>query len=60
LTEEEVKTYLGTRLAKYKALIGGVKFVDSIAKNASGKILKRILREESKKELEAGLNKAKL
>jgi acyl-CoA synthetase (AMP-forming)/AMP-acid ligase II len=60
LTEEEIKVYLGGRLAKYKALTGGVKFVDAIAKNASGKILKRLLREESKKELEAGLNKPKL
>lgn len=60
LTEEEVKTFLGSRLAKYKALVGGVKFVDAIAKNPSGKILKRLLREESKKELEAGLSKSKL
>lgn len=60
MTEEEVKTYLGSKLAKYKALVGGVKFVDAIAKNASGKILKRLLREESKKEFEASLNKPML
>lgn len=60
LTEDDIKTYLGSRLAKYKALIGGVKFVDAIAKNASGKILKRLLREASKKELEAALNTPRL
>ena len=51
LNEEEVKTYMGSRLARYKALTGGVKFVDAIPKNASGKILKRVLREESAREL---------
>jgi acyl-coenzyme A synthetase/AMP-(fatty) acid ligase len=60
LTEEDVKNYLAGRLAKYKALTGGVKFTDSIAKNASGKILKRVLREESKKELANGEITAKL
>lgn len=55
LTEEEVRSYLGKRLAKYKALTGGVKFVDAIAKNPSGKILKRVLREDSKRDIEAGL-----
>ncbi|KAL4808631.1 hypothetical protein BDV18DRAFT_157575 [Aspergillus unguis] len=50
LTEEEVKEYLGGRLARYKALTGGVRFVESIPKNASGKILKRVLREEAEGE----------
>ncbi|OKL61423.1 hypothetical protein UA08_03148 [Talaromyces atroroseus] len=60
LTEEEVKDYLKSRLASYKALTGGVKFVDNIAKNASGKILKRMLREQSKRELESEILKPKL
>jgi 4-coumarate--CoA ligase len=51
LTEEIVKGYAGEKLSKYKRLDGGVKFVDAIPKNASGKILKRILREQAKKEL---------
>ncbi|PYH98001.1 AMP-binding enzyme [Aspergillus ellipticus CBS 707.79] len=59
LTEEEVKKYLGERLARYKALTGGVKFVEAIPKNASGKILKKVLREESQREVETGL-KSKL
>jgi acyl-coenzyme A synthetase/AMP-(fatty) acid ligase len=36
------------RLARYKALEGGVRFVDAIPKNASGKILKRVLRDWAK------------
>ncbi|KAL2850628.1 hypothetical protein BJY01DRAFT_233148 [Aspergillus pseudoustus] len=54
LTEDDVKRYLGAKLARYKALTGGVKFVNTIPKNASGKILKRVLREESEREIKAG------
>ncbi|KAE8353424.1 hypothetical protein BDV28DRAFT_164950 [Aspergillus coremiiformis] len=54
LTEKEVQEYLGERLAKYKALTGGVKFVDAIPKTPSGKILKQILREEAQKDVRAG------
>ncbi|KAL4914848.1 hypothetical protein BDW62DRAFT_204212 [Aspergillus aurantiobrunneus] len=53
LTEEEVMRYLATRLAKYKALTGGVRFVEAIPKNASGKILKRVLRKEAQKEMKS-------
>lgn len=53
LTEEDVKGYISERLTKYKRLEGGVKFVETIPKNASGKILKRILRDEVKKEMES-------
>ncbi len=50
LTEDGVKRWITDRLAKFKELSGGVKFVDSIPKTASGKILKRYLREEAEKE----------
>lgn len=36
--EEEVKAWVKGRLASYKALTGGVVFVDEIPKSASGKI----------------------
>jgi acyl-CoA synthetase (AMP-forming)/AMP-acid ligase II len=58
LDEKAVKEYCGTRLAKYKELTGGVKFMEAIPKNASGKILKRLLREMAEKEAKEG--KAKL
>lgn len=55
LTEKELQEFAGARLAKYKYLTGGVKFVDAIPKNPSGKILKRVLREEATKEIQQGL-----
>ncbi|KAJ5542743.1 hypothetical protein N7535_005167 [Penicillium sp. DV-2018c] len=60
LTEVEVQQFVLTQLSKYKALTGGVKFVDSIARNPSGKILKRLLREDAKKEIADGVLKARL
>lgn len=60
ITELDVQEYVLERLARFKALTGGVKFVGSIAKNPSGKILKRVLREDAKKEIETGVIKPKL
>ena len=55
LSEEDVKRFMEERLSKYKRLDGGVKFVDAIPKNASGKILKRVLRDQVKREIGARL-----
>lgn len=55
-----MKDFLAGKLAKHNALAGGVKFVDALPKAAIGKILKRILREEAKKEIESGAVKAAL
>jgi acyl-coenzyme A synthetase/AMP-(fatty) acid ligase len=55
ITEEQVKALITDKLASYKKLTGGVLFVDEIPKSASGKILKRVLREEAKKEEVAGV-----
>ena len=54
ITEAEVKALIRERLASYKQLTGGVKFLDEIPKSASGKILKRVLRDEA--EAEAKIN----
>ena len=59
LTEDDVKEYVAERLASYKQLTGGVRFVVEVPKSASGKILKRVLREEAEAELKGGL-KSKL
>ncbi|KAM3416146.1 hypothetical protein BST61_g7754 [Cercospora zeina] len=53
-SEDEVKAYVKERLTYYKQLEGGVVFVDAIPKNASGKILKRLLREQAKEERKRG------
>lgn len=55
LAVEDVKKYIEDRLVYYKRLDGGVVFVPAIPKNASGKILKRILREQAEKEMGAKL-----
>ena len=58
LSEAQIKAYCGERLAKFKELTGGVAFVDVIPRNATGKALKRILRETQK--TEGGRTGAKL
>jgi acyl-CoA synthetase (AMP-forming)/AMP-acid ligase II len=55
VTEADVVAYLGERLSKVKALSGGVKFVDSIPRNVSGKILRKELRERAQREFVADL-----
>lgn len=54
ITEVEVKALINERLAKYKQLTGGVRFLKEIPKSASGKILKRVLREEAEEEMKGG------
>ena len=53
ITEEEVINFVASKVGPHKKLRGGVEFVDKIPKSASGKILRRELRQ---KEL-AKLNK---
>jgi acyl-CoA synthetase (AMP-forming)/AMP-acid ligase II len=55
LDERDVMAWVEGRLAKYKRLEGGVKFVEEIPKTPSGKILKRVLREQAKREVGAKL-----
>lgn len=43
--EEEIKRWLKARVASFKQLRGGIKFVEQIPKSASGKILRRVLRD---------------
>ncbi|XP_050085376.1 uncharacterized protein LOC126571137 [Anopheles aquasalis] len=51
LTEEEVRQYVAERTSPAKRLHGGVRFVEEIPKNVSGKILRRELRALLKKPL---------
>ncbi|GIZ39510.1 hypothetical protein CKM354_000289200 [Cercospora kikuchii] len=44
-----IESYLAEKLAKYKQCTGGIVFVDEIPKTASGKILRRTLREWASK-----------
>lgn len=49
VTEKDVQEFVAGKVVYYKKLKGGVKFVDSIPKNPSGKILRRELRDREKK-----------
>ncbi|EGT35296.1 hypothetical protein CAEBREN_30220 [Caenorhabditis brenneri] len=47
LSEQEVKDFVKPKVSKYKYLEGGVEFIEEIPKSASGKILRRYLRDRS-------------
>ena len=49
LTQEEVHNHLKDKLAEHKQLGGGIQFVQAIPKSASGKILRKDLREDYRK-----------
>ncbi|CAG8604779.1 10155_t:CDS:2 [Diversispora eburnea] len=44
----EIQEYVGERVAPHKRVRGGVHFIDKIPKSASGKILRKVLRENAK------------
>jgi 4-coumarate--CoA ligase len=46
VTEKEIQDYVAAKVAVYKKLEGGVVFLETIPKNASGKILRRKLKED--------------
>ncbi|KAI4867859.1 acetyl-CoA synthetase-like protein [Hypoxylon rubiginosum] len=46
----EIAAWLDGKVAGHKRLRGGVRFVDEIPKNASGKLLRRVLKEVARKE----------
>ncbi|KAL4866096.1 hypothetical protein BDV12DRAFT_187706 [Aspergillus spectabilis] len=48
VSEAELKEYVKSNLARHKQLRGGVVFVDEIPKSASGKILRRLLRDQAR------------
>lgn len=61
--DEKIIQWMNRKVANHKKLRGGIRFVDSIPKSVSGKILRRVLKEEAKKEfkeLEEKKLKAKL
>ena len=55
---QEIIKWMDGKVAYYKKLRGGVRFVDEIPKSAAGKILRRILKDKAKEEEKQG--KAKL
>ncbi|GJC84468.1 putative 4-coumarate--CoA ligase 3 [Colletotrichum liriopes] len=50
VTPEDIQGWVKPRVAKHKALVGGVVFVDEVPKLASGKIQRKVMREWSKRD----------
>lgn len=55
VTDEDIASHLKGRLANYKEIAGGVRRLDVIPRNASGKILRKVLRELAKNESAADI-----
>ena len=51
LTESEVREFTREKLARYKQLDGGIRFVDKVPRNINGKILKNELRHMVEREI---------
>jgi len=48
-SEADIKAFVAKRVAPYKQISAGVRFVKSLPKSAAGKILRRILKDEYEK-----------
>jgi len=48
VTEQELIEFIKAKVAHFKQLRGGVQFIDAIPKSASGKILRRVLRDQER------------
>jgi acyl-coenzyme A synthetase/AMP-(fatty) acid ligase len=60
LDKMEVMQYVKDRLASFKALDGGVEFVDSVPRNHNGKIMRTLLLERAMLEAAAQTTDAKI
>jgi acyl-coenzyme A synthetase/AMP-(fatty) acid ligase len=50
VNESDIKEWVKERVAPFKRLEGGVRFIDKVPKSASGKILRRLLVDQIKAE----------
>ena len=57
---DEIVKWLGGKVANHKRLRGGVRFIDEVPKSASGKILRRLLKDKAKQEDAQSGKRAKL
>ena len=52
---EEIMAWVAKQVSTHKRLRGGVIFIDAIPKSPSGKILRKVLRDEVKRQSETKL-----
>lgn len=50
VTEKQVQDWMKGKVAKHKHLVGGVVFIDEVPKLPSGKIIRKLLKEWSKRD----------
>ncbi len=60
LSQAAVLKFCQDKFAKYKQLAGGVRFLDQMPRNQTGKVLKRVLHELSKSESQGSRQSARL
>jgi len=58
--EKDIHEWLNKKIAPYKRLRGGIRFNDIIPKSAAGKVLRRVLVEQAKKEEAQSVGRSKL
>jgi len=59
ITETDIHQFMKGRVAKHKQLAGGIAFIDEVPKLASGKIVRKLMKEWSKRDaliLEGNMN----
>ncbi|KIV90144.1 hypothetical protein PV10_07484 [Exophiala mesophila] len=54
--EQEIIHWLSSQVVKYKRLSGGVRFVQQIPRSPTGKILRRVLKEQARSELKSSIS----
>lgn len=59
-TAEDIVQFMEGKVSAFKRITGGVRFIEAIPKNPSGKILRKTLREQAKEELKKENPAAKL
>lgn len=50
VTEDDIHKWMFNKVAKHKRLVGGIQFVDEVPKLASGKIVRKLLKEWAKRD----------
>lgn len=50
VTEEDIHKFMFDKVAKHKRLVGGIVFIDEVPKLASGKIVRKLLKEWAKRD----------
>ncbi|PTB37701.1 uncharacterized protein TrAFT101_005423 [Trichoderma asperellum] len=52
VTPKDIQDWTAARVAKHKRLVGGVTFIDEVPKLASGKIIRKLMKQWSKRDAE--------